>query len=135
MFKQLMNLGKDLSLQKKVYFAMGLIIAGVIIGVIIGQVSFARVQVGGAVYSRIERNMKIADDIAKLRVNLTLVRARLLTLMLEKDREKMESHKEAIGGLTQRIEELFDGIESDSKENNLTSVMESMKKAREQWTA
>ena len=126
---------RDMSLKRKLNIIIGLLIGGTIMGIIVGQLTFARVQVGGAVYSRIERNMDIADNVAKLRVNLTLVRSRLLTMMLEKDREKLESHKEAIDGLTSRIEELFDSIERLSKENNLTDVMGHIKAGREQWAA
>ncbi|MDA8215600.1 MAG: hypothetical protein M0Z64_10055 [Nitrospiraceae bacterium] len=74
---------KDVSLKKKVYIIFGVLIASAVIGILMGQIFFQRVQVGGKFYAQIERNMVIADDIAKLRVNLTLVRAHLLTMMLE----------------------------------------------------
>ena len=92
---------KDVSLKKKVYIIFGVLIASAVIGILMGQIFFQRVQVGGKFYAQIERNMVIADDIAKLRVNLTLVRAHLLTMMLEKDKEKLEDHKDTISDLTE----------------------------------
>jgi len=126
---------RDMSIKKKLYLVFGAMALGAIGGIIVGQITFARVQVGGKIYGAIERNMGIADDIAKLRVNLTLVRARLLTMMIEKERDKRQEHVEAIKGLTERIDELFGNLDRALKEANLTDAMASMTRARESWTA
>ncbi len=126
---------KDVSLKKKVYIIFGVLIASAVIGILMGQIFFQRVQVGGKFYAQIERNMVIADDIAKLRVNLTLVRAHLLTMMLEKDKEKLEDHKDTISDLTERIGEIFAKVEKAVKEGNLTEAASLVAKAKESWNA
>ncbi|MCL5237507.1 MAG: methyl-accepting chemotaxis protein [Nitrospirae bacterium] len=126
---------KDMSLKKKVYIIFGVLIASAVIGILVGQISFQRVQVGGKFYAQIERDMVIADDIAKLRVNLTLVRAHLLTMMLEKDKEKLEDHKDTISDLTERIDEIFAKVEKAVKEGNLTEASSLITKAKESWSA
>lgn len=125
----------DMSIRKKLYVIFGILIVGAIAGVSIGLIAFERVQVGGKVYAQIERNMQAADDIAKLRVNLTLVRARLLTMMIEKDKEALEEHKEEIGDLTERIDELFGKVEKSAAASNLSAALSHITKAKEAWTA
>ncbi len=122
----------DMSLKRKLYHIFGVMMVATIGGIIIGQITFARVQVGGKVYAAIEKNMQIADDLAKIRVNLTLVRTRLVTMLLEDSREKREEHHDVIKGLTNRTDELFDGVE---KTNLSAEVMAPVKKARELWSA
>jgi methyl-accepting chemotaxis protein len=118
----------NMSLKRKLYSIFGIIIISTIVGIIIGQITFARVQVGGVVYSAIEKNMQLANDIVKIRANLGIIWAHLTTMILEESREKRQEHHDAIKELTNRIDELFDMIE---KSNPPAEVMTHLKKARE----
>ncbi len=126
---------KDMSLKKKLYIVFGALIAFAVIGISIGQVFFNRVQVGGDAYAQIEKNMIVADDIARQRYNLTLVRSKLLSMMIEKDREKLEDIKDDIEDMTKRIDELFDKIAKSLGAANLSTESSSIAKARETWNA
>lgn len=118
----------NMSLKRKLYSIFGIIIISTIVGIIIGQITFARVQVGGVVYSAIEKNMQLANDIVKIRANLGIIWAHLTTMILEESREKRQEHHDVIKELTNRIDELFDMIE---KSNPPAEVMTHLKKARE----
>ena len=78
---------KDMSLKKKLYIVFGALIGFAVIGISIGQIFFNRVQVGGDAYAQIEKSMIVADDIARLRYNLTLVHSKLLSMIIEKTRK------------------------------------------------
>ncbi|MEW6739434.1 MAG: methyl-accepting chemotaxis protein [Nitrospirota bacterium] len=126
---------KDMSLKKKLYIVFGALIGFAVIGISIGQIFFNRVQVGGDAYAQIEKSMIVADDIARQRYNLTLVRSKLLSMMIEKDREKLEDIKDDIEDMTERIDELFDKIAKSLSAANLSAESPSIAKAREAWNA
>ncbi|MBI5213229.1 MAG: methyl-accepting chemotaxis protein [Nitrospirae bacterium] len=131
MFKRL----NDMSLKKKLYIISGVMVGATIIGLTIGQISFERVQVGGKAYAQIEKSMIVADDIARLRYNLTLVRANILTMMIEKDRENLEGHKDEVDDLTERVDELLDTIAKSLSAADLSAESSSIAKAQETWNA
>lgn len=126
---------KDVSLKKKVYIVFGALIGFAVIGISTGLIFFNRVQVGGDAYAQIEKSMIVADDIARMRYNLTLVRSKLLSMMIEKDREELEGLKEDIEDLSGRIDELFDKIAGSLSAANLSAESPSIAKAREAWNA
>ncbi|MBI3592716.1 MAG: MCP four helix bundle domain-containing protein, partial [Nitrospirae bacterium] len=126
---------KDMSLKKKLYIVFGILIAVTVIGIVIGQIVFSRVQIGGRFYAQIEQNMIVADDVAKLRVNMTLVRSRLLTMMIEKDKDELKDHKDTISDLTERIDEIFGKVEKALKESDLTEASSLIAKAKASWSA
>ena len=125
----------NLPLKKKLYLVFGISIVAILFGVTVGLVSFSRVQVGGKAYGEIELNMLIADNIAKLRTNLSFVRAALLNLIIEDGNDRRQSLREEINELSSRIEELFDVIEGRVATAGQPEAAANIKTAREAWTA
>ena len=125
----------NMNLKKKLYIIFGVIIVATAVGIVIGVSAFSRVQVGGKTYSSIERNMLIADNIAKLRANLAFVRTTLLTMIIDDNADRRESSRQDIEGLSQRIDELFDLIDGQLKNSDHPEVEENMTAARTAWTA
>jgi methyl-accepting chemotaxis protein len=125
----------NMNLKNKLYVVFGISIVAILIGVTFGVASFSRVQVGGKVYREIEQNMLIADNIAKLRANLSFVRAALLNLVIEDSNDRRQSLRAEIDDLSSRIEELFDEIEGQMADTGQAEAAASVKTAREAWTA
>lgn len=64
----------DASLKTKFSFIFGGIIVGAFIAIAFGQWAFARVQVGGRYFSGIELKRDAVDELARIRMNLNMVR-------------------------------------------------------------
>jgi len=64
----------DASLKTKFAFIFGGIIVGAFIAIAFGQWAFARVQVGGRYFSGIELKRDAVDELARIRMNLNMVR-------------------------------------------------------------
>jgi methyl-accepting chemotaxis protein len=124
----------NMNLKKKLYIIFGIIIVATSLGIIIGVSAFSRVQVGGKTYGTIERNMLIADNIAKLRANLAFVRTTLLTMIIDDDAARQESSRQDIDSLDVRIDQLFDIIGAQLKASDHPEVAQNMTAAREAWT-
>jgi methyl-accepting chemotaxis protein len=125
----------DMNLKKKINLLFGALALATVLGLIIGQLSYIRVKIGGVVYNSIEQDLQMADDVAKLRANLAFVRASLLTMIIEEDPEARVQLKEDIAGLSSRIDELFDSLESKLKTANHPEVVVFIADARSAWTA
>lgn len=125
----------DLNLKKKINLLFSALALTTVLGLIIGQMSYIRVKVGGPVYNSIEQDLQMADDVAKLRANLAFVRASLLTMILEEDPEARAGLKEEIAGLSSRIDELFDALEASLKSANHPEVIAFAADGRAAWTA
>src|SRR5271169_2578381 len=125
----------NMNLKKKLYIIFGIIIVATTLGIIVGVSAFARVQVGGKTYSGIERNMLIADNIAKLRANLAFVRTTLLTMIIDDDADRRASLHQDVKDLSIRIDELFDLIDGQLKSADYPELVANMKTARDAWTA
>jgi methyl-accepting chemotaxis protein len=124
-----------MNLKKKINLLFGAIVIATVIGLILGQVSYIKVKVGGPVYSVIERDLQMADDVAKLRANLAFVRASLLTMIIEESPATRTQLKEDIAALSSRVDELFDSLETSLKAANHPEVMAFVADARTAWTA
>ena len=125
----------DMNLKKKINLLFGALVVATVIGLIIGQVSYVRVKVGGPIYSSIERDLQMADDAAKLRANLAFIRASLLTMIIEESPETRAQMKEEIAGLSGRVDHLFDSLESNLKTTKNQEVVSAISDARKAWTA
>jgi methyl-accepting chemotaxis protein len=123
----------NMSLKKKLYLIFGFMIASSVCGIIIGQITLARVQVGGKIYTDIAREMKAAGDIEKLMLNINLARGRAAALMAEHDQQKKLEHIEVIKAQTSKIDELYRDIESAITESNISDAVSSIAKAKESW--
>jgi len=124
-----------MNLKKKLFIIFGVIIVATSLGIVVGVSAFSRVEVGGKTYGVIERNMLIADNIAKLRANLAFVRTTLLTMIIDDDSGRRESSRQDIHDLSLRIDELFDLIIGQLGTSDHPEVAENMTAARDAWTA
>ena len=125
----------DLGLKKKLYLIFGIMVGAAVTGIIIGQITFARVQVGGTIYSNIVHNMQTAHDITVLKLNINLARGRTATMMAETEKEAKLGHMRAIKEQTEKIDDLFTRIEDDLIKDAIPGALASIKKARISWNA
>ncbi len=125
----------DLSLRKKLYLVFGIMVTCAVGGIIIGQMTLARVQVGGTVYSEIMGQMQAAHDMSKLLLSINLARGRTAALMSETDRQKQTEHVEAIKAQTAAIDGLFTSLEAATGQSDLPAAKTSISRAKEAWNA
>jgi len=74
-----------MSLRKKLFLLVGLIIFALVFSIVLGQFIIKRVQIGGRIYSGIELKTAYIDDLARARVNLNLLNSILKSQILEYD--------------------------------------------------
>ncbi|MGC2061470.1 MAG: methyl-accepting chemotaxis protein [Thermodesulfovibrionales bacterium] len=126
---------QDMSLKAKLYLIFGMIVSVAIIGIIIGQVTFTQVQVGGVAYSAIIRNIETAQNMELLRLNINLARGRVATMMAENDRGKRLEHIDVIKQQTSGIDKLFKQIVVSLETADTAGALADVKKAQEAWEA
>ncbi len=126
---------QDMSLRAKLYLIFGIIVGVAIAGVIIGQVTFTRVQVGGGAYASIIRNIETAQNMELLRLNISLARGRVAAMMTESDRDKRLGHIDVIKQQTSGIDELFKQIRTSLETSDTAGAAPDVKKAQEAWEA
>jgi methyl-accepting chemotaxis protein len=125
----------NMNLKKKLYIIFGVIIVATALGIGVGVSAFSRVQVGGKTYGVIERNMLIADNIAKLRADLAFVRTTLLTMIIDDNADRRTSLQQDVNDLSKRIDELFGLIDEQLKSSDYPELVENLRAARDAWTA
>ncbi|MBI5633346.1 MAG: methyl-accepting chemotaxis protein [Nitrospirae bacterium] len=126
---------QNMSLKGKVSLVFGLIIFAAIISIVMGQITLARVQVGGTVYTDIVRNMQAAHDITVLGLNINLSRGRVAALMAETDQAKRQGHIDVIREQTALIDELFGQIRNALGSSGAAGAQADIQKAQETWEA
>lgn len=104
MFKWFYNM----SLKKKFYSVFGLIIAGSIIGIAIGQFAFAKVQVGGKDFKGIELKRDGSEDLARIRMNINLLRGMIYSNVHAYDEEAEKGMEKIIAS----TDELFGNLKN-----------------------
>lgn len=97
----------DLSIRKKLYVIFGVIVVGTIVGVAVGQYSFARVQVGGKLYRGIELKKNSIDLVSEMRGRLSVIRGDLYSQVLKYDEAEIKDIKSQIAGTDSLFEELL----------------------------
>ncbi|MFC1523460.1 methyl-accepting chemotaxis protein [Thermodesulfobacteriota bacterium] len=85
-----------LSIRKKFYAIFAFIILSLLMGVVIGQFSFARVQVGGTLYEGIQLKKDAIFALSDVKANLTQLRGHLYEQSLAGDLNQASSIKELI---------------------------------------
>lgn len=98
----------NMSLKKKFYSVFGLIIIGSIIGITIGQFVFARVQVGGKYFKGIELKRDASEDLARIRMNINLLKGMIYSQVHAYDAEAEKSMEKIIVN----TDGLFDTLKS-----------------------
>ncbi|MBI5142209.1 MAG: methyl-accepting chemotaxis protein [Nitrospirae bacterium] len=86
----------DASLKTKFSFIFGGIIIGAFIAIAFGQWAFARVQVGGRYFSGIELKRDAVDELARIRMNLNMVRVLYYDYVVD-DEDTVESVRKMLG--------------------------------------
>lgn len=98
----------NMSLKKKFYSVFGLIILGSMIGIAIGQFVFARVQVGGKYFKGIELKRDASEDLARIRMNINLLRGMIYSQVHAYDEEAEKGMEKIIAG----TDGLFENLKS-----------------------
>lgn len=121
----------SLGFQKKVYIIFGVVIIAIVVGIAYGQFAFHYVQVGGSYYRGITAKRSLIDDIARIRMNVNMVKASLFETTLMQDHEGVD----IISGLMNRTDELFQIINeyknSDSGGENYCGLCHSLGQTNE----
>ncbi len=121
----------NLGFKKKVYIIFGGVIIAIVVGIAYGQFAFHYVQVGGSYYRGISAKRSLIDDIARIRMNVNMVKASLLETALMQDQEGVNF----ISGLMDRTDELFQVINryknSDSGGENYCGLCHSLGQTKE----
>jgi len=126
---------RDMHLKRKIHLLFGALAFATVLGLFIGQFSYHRVKIGGPDYTAIEKNMQMADDVAKLRANLAFIRAALLTMMIEENPEIRAQLKEEIESLSGRVDELFASLETSLKTADHPEVISFVADGKAAWVA
>lgn len=98
----------NISLKKKFYLIFGVIIIGSIMGIAIGQLVFMKVQIGGRYFKGIELKRDAVDDLARIRMNLNLVKGISYTQVLKYDEDLTKGMNKIISS----TDTLFEQLES-----------------------
>ena len=124
-----------LRLQEKLYWIFGCITFFTLVGLIFGQVTYMRIKVGGSEYETIEKHMLVADDIAKLRANLSFLQTTLLTMTIEDNAATRTDLHATAADLAARIDELFGLVERSVTTVGQTEAQEEIARAKQAWSA
>lgn len=98
----------NLGLKKKFQAVFGLIIIGTILGIAIGQLAFQRVQIGGKYFKGIELKRDIVDDLARVRMNLNLIRGMYLIQIFGYDEDRTQGMNNVISATDNLFLQLYD---------------------------
>ncbi len=101
-----MNWFYNLSIKKKLSIIFGMIITGIILGIISGQFLFKKVKVGGTLYTGIDLKRNTIDNIARIRMNINLIRSFIYSGYLNYDDSIIENLKEIVD----KTDTLFDKV-------------------------
>ncbi|MDH4321279.1 MAG: methyl-accepting chemotaxis protein [Desulfobulbaceae bacterium] len=80
-----------LSLRKKLFGLVSFIILSLIISIIMGQTTIARVQIGGKTYEGIALKSEFIDDLARTRLNVNLLNSILKSQIMDYDPDTINS--------------------------------------------
>ncbi len=131
----MLNWFHHMSLRGKLSLIFGTIIVAAIAGIIIGQVTIARVQIGGAAYTDIIQSMQTAHNVAVLGLEISLARGRVAVMMSEPDLAKKQQHVEVIRKQTESIDALFRQISDALQGTDSTTALADIQKAQGAWDA
>ncbi len=104
----------NISIKKKFHFVFISIIAALFMGLVIGQIAFRRVQVGGRFYNGIALKRETVDNIARIRMNLNFING-LLFYQEFLDRDVIDGIKDSVARTDHLFQELL-SKESGSEE-------------------
>jgi methyl-accepting chemotaxis protein len=129
----MINWFNDMGLRNKLNFIIGAVILCIIIGIVIGQITFSRTIVGGEIYNSITLKMQTAHIISKLFLNINIARSRVSAMMIERDREKLSGHVDVIREQTLQIDEMFEKVEKNLSLGDEGEALAFVKRARQKW--
>ncbi|TAN43679.1 MAG: methyl-accepting chemotaxis protein [Nitrospirae bacterium] len=110
MIKWFYNMG----LSKKFYSTFGVIIFCSMIGIAVGQVVFTKVQIGGRYFKGIELKKDAVDDIARIRMNLNLMRSIYYEQLFKYDADSVAGLKK----IASSADNLFEQLKSKQTQKN-----------------
>ncbi len=96
----------NLSLKKKFVLLFGFIVVVTVLSILIGTLSFERTKVGGRFYKGIELKRDAIDEIARIRMNVNLVRGLFYAQLYSYD----DAVSENIKMIIEKTNKLFSGL-------------------------
>lgn len=95
-----------LSLRKKLFMMVGIIIFALVFSIVLGQFIIQRVQIGGKNYNGIALKTAYVDDLARSRVNLTLLNSIIKSQILEYDESTLSGLTTTMKSQDQVVEDM-----------------------------
>lgn len=96
----------NLNLKRKFTCVFGTILIGSLVGIAIAQIVFTRVQVGGKYFKGIELKRDTAEDLARIRMNVNLVRGHFYSQSFDYDEDVTGSIEQVMANTDKLFEEL-----------------------------
>lgn len=136
----------NMGLSKKFYSTFGVIIFCSMIGIAVGQVVFTKVQIGGRYFKGIELKKDAVDDIARIRMNLNLMRSIYYEQLFKYDEDSSAGLKK-IASSTDKLFEQLKGKQTQKNGNddlyctschateNIAAFFSEVDNARVSWDA
>lgn len=109
----------NLSIRKKFFVIFGGIVVACVAGIIIGQWSFLRVQVGGRIYRGIDLKRNTIDNLARIRMNVNLVRGLFYSQIYSYDRDVTKNIESIINRTDALYKEVQKGAFKPDKRGDL----------------
>ena len=110
-----------ISLRKKLFIIIAFCGLSMAIGILIGNYTIKKVQIGGENYAGIELKNIYIDQLARSRANLNLINSLIFSALWEYDEEKLD----LLANLSVRMDELFAEMQvhhQQPSENNATCI-------------
>jgi len=119
----MMSILKNISLKSKLTLMAGIAIASLILSLAVSMFFMNNVRIGSKKYYEIKNYKDSIEQLAALKSDLNEVRAVLLTLLIETDKDKMRSLDSEIKELTTAIDSKFqETIDKISEEEIKTAI-------------
>ena len=105
----MLNWIAGLSLRKKLFGLVSFIILSLIISIIMGQTTIAKVQIGGKTYEGIALKNEFVDDLARTRLNINLLNSVLKSQIMDYDSDTLGN----LTSITERLDLLLNEMTDD----------------------
>lgn len=126
-----MNFILNMSTRKKLY------LRSLLWMMIVAAVSFGTYQktagIGDKIFSIYEENFVGALGVSEIKAELNGVRALLVTMITEQDKSKLDTHRDKIKAVSQKIDDSF--VSMENSKYLPQDMIENLKKIREVWIA
>lgn len=105
----------SLSLRWKLFLLVGVVGASMVTSVVLAHFIIKRVQIGGTMYSGIERKMAFIDNLARTRVNLVLLNSNIKGQIIDYDSDALASLEKSGKKFDEAIAEMRNDLTDPGK--------------------